>query len=124
MFDHIGIRVKDLAAAVRLYKAMLAPLGHKPDAAGDGYAGFGVLWLHQEPRGGGAHVAFSASSRAAVDAFHTAGVEAGAKDNGRPGLRTDYARRTTPLSSSTSTATTSRRCARLHTARKSAAAYA
>lgn len=90
MFDHIGIRVKDLAAAVRLYKAVLAPLGHTPEAAGDGYAGFGALWLHQDPKGGGAHVAFSASSRVAVDAFHKAGLEAGARDNGKPGLRTDY----------------------------------
>jgi catechol 2,3-dioxygenase-like lactoylglutathione lyase family enzyme len=91
MFDHVGIRVKDLQAAVRLYKAMLAPLGHKPEAAGDGYAGFGSgLWLHQEPKAGGAHVALQAPTRAAVDEFYREGIKAGARDNGKPGLRTDY----------------------------------
>ncbi len=91
MFDHVGIRVKDLQAAVRLYKAMLAPLGHKPEAAGDGYAGFGTaLWLHENKKGGGTHVALRAATRAAVDEFHKEGIKAGAKDNGKPGLRTDY----------------------------------
>lgn len=95
MFDHIGIRVRDLEAAARLYREMLAPLGHVPGAAGDGYAGFGpedspALWLHRDKKGGGAHVALRARDRAAVDAFHKAGIEAGARDNGKPGLRTDY----------------------------------
>jgi len=95
MFDHIGIRVKDLDAASRLYKAMLAPLGHVAGSAGDGYAGFGpkgspALWLHLDRKGGGAHVALRAPDRASVDAFHKEGLKAGAKDNGKPGLRTDY----------------------------------
>lgn len=91
MFDHVGIRVKDLRAAVRLYKAMLAPLGHKPEAAGEGYASFGsALWLHKDTSGGGTHVALRAPDRRAVDLFHEAGIKAGAKDNGKPGLRTDY----------------------------------
>ncbi|HET7669500.1 MAG TPA: VOC family protein [Burkholderiales bacterium] len=95
MFDHIGLRVKDLEAAARLYTAMLAPLGHVPGARGDGYAGFGpkdkpALWLHAEKKGGGCHVALKAADRAAVDAFHKAGLRAGAKDNGAPGLRADY----------------------------------
>ena len=41
MFDHVGVRVKDLEAASRLYQAMLAPLGHVPGAADKAYAGFG-----------------------------------------------------------------------------------
>ena len=95
MFDHIGIRVKDLEAAARLYAAMLAPLGHVPGARDKTYAGFGpkgkpALWLHADRKGGGCHVAFKAPDRAAVDAFHKAGLAAGAKDNGKPGLRTDY----------------------------------
>ena len=95
MFDHIGLRVKDLEAAARLYKAMLAPLGHVPGASGDGYAGFGpkdkpALWLHEDRKAAGAHVALRAENREAVDAFHKAGLKAGAKDNGKPGLRTDY----------------------------------
>ena len=40
--------------------------------------------------GGRVHVAFAALSRAAVDAFYRAGVAAGGKDNGPPGLRPHY----------------------------------
>jgi catechol 2,3-dioxygenase-like lactoylglutathione lyase family enzyme len=97
MYDHIGLRVKDLAAASRFYAAALAPLGHVAGSAGDGYAGFGpkdapALWLHawKGDRGTGAHVCFRAETRAAVDAFHAAALKAGGKDNGKPGLRTDY----------------------------------
>ncbi len=96
MFDHVGLRVKNLEAAARLYAAMLAPLGHVPGASGKAYAGFGpkgapALWLHLDKKGGGAHVALRAENRAAVKAFHEAGLKAGAKDNGAPGLRTEYA---------------------------------
>jgi hypothetical protein len=35
-------------------------------------------------------VCFRAASRDAVDRFHAAGLKAGAKDNGKPGLRPDY----------------------------------
>jgi catechol 2,3-dioxygenase-like lactoylglutathione lyase family enzyme len=96
MIDHVGLRVKNLEAAARLYAAMLAPLGHVPGASGDAYAGFGpkgkpALWLHLDKKGGGAHVALRAGDRAAVKAFYEAGLKAGAKDNGAPGLRTEYA---------------------------------
>ena len=37
-----------------------------------------------------AHIAFAAKSHAAVDAFHRAALEAGGKDFGVPGLRTQY----------------------------------
>ena len=36
------------------------------------------------------HVAFAAASREAVDAFYRAGLAAGGKDNGPPGLRPHY----------------------------------
>jgi catechol 2,3-dioxygenase-like lactoylglutathione lyase family enzyme len=97
MFDHIGIRVGNLESAARLYKAMLAPLGHVAGSAGDGYAGFGpkgqpALWLHlSKNTKTGCHVALRAESREAVERFYAEGLKAGAKDNGRPGLRTDYA---------------------------------
>ena len=90
--DHIGLRVKDLAAAVRLYTTALAPLGIVQH--GDG--GFGpaggtaTLWLYEDARGGGAHVAFTAPSREAVAAFHAAGIACGATDHGAPGVRADY----------------------------------
>jgi catechol 2,3-dioxygenase-like lactoylglutathione lyase family enzyme len=95
MYDHIGLRVKDLKAAARFYGAVLKPLGHVPGASGEGYAGFGpggapALWLHAHEGAAGAHVCFRARTRAEVHAFHDAGLKAGGKDNGKPGLRTDY----------------------------------
>ena len=97
MFDHIGLRVKDVEAAARLYTAMLAPLGYVAGPRDSSYAGFGpegapALWLQlsKDPKRG-AHIALRAADRAAVDRFHAAGLKAGAKDNGAPGLRTDYA---------------------------------
>lgn len=96
MYDHIGLKVKDLDAAVRFYSAALQPLGHVVGSTGDGYAGIGPrdgpgLWLYGGGQGGaGAHVAFRAKDRAAVDAFHKAGLKAGGRDHGKPGLRVDY----------------------------------
>lgn len=40
-----------------------------------------------EPGRSPARVAFKAPSRAAVDAFHAAGLAAGARNNGDPGMR-------------------------------------
>ena len=96
MFDHLGLRVKDLDKSSRLYTAMLAPLGHVPCSADATYAGFGpkgkpALWLHKDKKAGGAHVALRAPDKASVDRFFEKGRKAGAKDNGKPGLRTDYA---------------------------------
>jgi catechol 2,3-dioxygenase-like lactoylglutathione lyase family enzyme len=95
MFDHIGLRVKDLDKAAKLYEAMLAPLGHVAGSRDKTYAGFGpkgsaALWLHLDKGGGGAHVALRAPDRGAVDMFYKEGLKAGAKDNGFPGIRADY----------------------------------
>jgi len=97
MYDHIGLNVKDLDASVRFYTAALAPLGFVLCSRDESGAGFGpegaaALWLYPgKPRAESAtHVAFKAANRPAVDRFHRAGVEAGGRDNGRPGLRADY----------------------------------
>jgi catechol 2,3-dioxygenase-like lactoylglutathione lyase family enzyme len=98
MFDHLGLKVRDLPASVRFYQALLKPLGYGLESSGDGYAGFGppgapALWLyaHEGDTGPGQHIAFKAPSPEAVKRFHAMGLEAGARDNGKPGLRTDYA---------------------------------
>ena len=96
MYDHIGLSVNDLAASVRFYTAALAPLGHVLCSRDDASACFGppgepafyVYAGRGTPRG--AHVALRALDHAAVDRFHRAGVEAGGRDNGKPGLRLDY----------------------------------
>jgi len=93
MFDHVGLRVKQVAASARFYRAALAPLGQVPDESGAGFGppGAPALWLHEHAGGGsGVHVAFRAEDRAAVDRFHADGLKAGGRDNGAPGLRKDY----------------------------------
>ena len=97
MFDHVGLRVSNLDTSLKFYEAALAPLGHVAGPKGANYAGLGprdapALWLHLVEPGktGAAHLAFSAASRAAVDKFHAAGLEAGGRDNGAPGPRADY----------------------------------
>jgi catechol 2,3-dioxygenase-like lactoylglutathione lyase family enzyme len=97
MYDHIGLRVKDLDASVRFYTAALAPLGHVLCSRDDAGAGFGpkgepALWLHlhKGAAGNGAHIAFRAPDHAAIGQFHAAGLKAGGRDNGAAGPRTDY----------------------------------
>ena len=50
MYDHIGLKVGNLDAAIRFYRAALAPLGHVPGSQDDSSASFGppgapALWL-------------------------------------------------------------------------------
>jgi len=97
MYDHLGLKVNDLAKSLRFYEAALAPLGHVLGSNDDSYAGLGpkdapALWLYAAPgqRGPGTHVAFRAPDHRAVDAFYKAGLQAGARDNGGPGARPDY----------------------------------
>ena len=101
MLDHVGLHVRDLRASVTFYQAALAALGHGLTYQDGNGAGFGPqsgagLWLYvdkeskQRGRPMGVHVAFAARDRAAVDAFHKAGLKAGGADNGKPGLRADY----------------------------------
>lgn len=98
MYDHIGFKVKDLAASVRFYEAALAPLGNVLNSSDESGAGLGpkdasALWLAaggKPAKNGGIHIAFRAPNRAAVDAFYKKGLKAGGNDNGAPGLRVDY----------------------------------
>lgn len=102
--DHIGFPVTDIVRARAFYDAALAPLGlgivmELPAgvAGPEAHLGYGVaakpfFWIS----GGGCapairlHVAFTAESRAVVDAFHAAALAAGGIDNGAPGLRPHY----------------------------------
>jgi predicted lactoylglutathione lyase len=95
VLDHITLRVHDLAASKAFYLAALKPLGYAaimdfPEGCGLGVGGKPDFWLTHDPAASPQHVAFAAPSRAAVDAFHAAGLAAGGNDNGAPGLRVHY----------------------------------
>lgn len=100
MFDHVSIGVKDTARSGKFYDAVLRPLGlerlsDSPSSLGYGKDGVG-LWVGaseapvKADMKSGLHFCFAAPSRKAVDAFHAAGLKAGGKDHGAPGLRADY----------------------------------
>lgn len=101
MFDHVKFGVSDFEASKAFYARALAPLGVAVVA--EGPPSYGVelsaqgeasLCLFQtEEKPAHLHLAFSASSREQVDAFHRAALEAGGKDNGAPGLRPQYSGR-------------------------------
>lgn len=104
MLDHVGFAVSDAERSHAFYVAALAPLGiaevmrASPDqtesggtAIGYGKDGRPFFWIGDNERvGEGTHVAFTAESRAQVDAFHAAALAAGGKDHGAPGLRPHY----------------------------------
>lgn len=97
MYDHIGLKVKDIDKSARFYRAALGALGHVPGPSDENLAAFGpegapALWLYADEKLAHSlvHVAFKAASRTAVDAFYRQGLGAGGRDNGAPGVRRDY----------------------------------
>ena len=94
MIDHLTVRVRDVQKSKAFLTAALAPLGYELLMEFGEFLGFGAdkkpdLWIapgKQEPL----HLAFAAKDRKSVDAFYKAAIKAGAKDNGKPGIREDY----------------------------------
>jgi catechol 2,3-dioxygenase-like lactoylglutathione lyase family enzyme len=91
VIDHVTIGVRDPAESIRFYSAVLATLEIPPIWQTENGAQFANLVVSgkHEP-GGPVHIAFVAESREQVDAFHRAGIEAGFRDNGPPGVREQY----------------------------------
>jgi catechol 2,3-dioxygenase-like lactoylglutathione lyase family enzyme len=96
MIDHVTANVSDFEQAKEFYAKSLAPLGYSVQIELEGVAGFGTgegmadFWIGSSSERGATHVAFTASDRAAVDAFFEAATAAGGKDNGAPGVRAHY----------------------------------
>ena len=90
VFDHIKLTVGDPAASIAFYRAVLAELEIPPLWESERGAQFANLVVFAGEPGGPIHVAFVASTRAQVDAFHRVGLEAGGRDNGAPGVREQY----------------------------------
>lgn len=95
MIDHISLKVADYARSKAFYTTALAPLGYRPvmefgDGCGFGPEGKPMFWIHAGEATTPIHLAFGSPDRKTVDAFHGAAIEAGARDNGAPGLRPHY----------------------------------
>jgi catechol 2,3-dioxygenase-like lactoylglutathione lyase family enzyme len=96
MFDHIGFGVTDLDASKQFFLEALEPIGVRvvmegPYGVGLGQNGKPSLWFHEATdKPGPIHLAFAAENREQVDAFYRAAMAAGGKDNGTPGVRSQY----------------------------------
>ena len=91
VIDHVKLPVRDAVASKRFYTTVLAQLGIPPLWENERGAQFANLVVVRDGEPGGPiHLAFVARSREEVDAFHRAGLEAGATDNGAPGIREQY----------------------------------
>ena len=95
MFDHVTIRASDRAASELFYDIVLRTLGIEQSARGDEY----TVWKGEfslahadddRPVTRRLHIGFSAPSREHVYEFWRAGMEAGYRDDGEPGPRTQY----------------------------------
>lgn len=92
VFDHVHLRVRDLDAAKRFYRAVLGVLGREVTFESDEAISFDELWIDKADERGPSrvHLAFQAVDQDAVHRFHEAGLGAGGRDNGAPGERAHY----------------------------------
>jgi len=98
MLDHVSIQCADVPASAAFYDAVLAPLGGGRvmdfgEAVGYGAAGRPEFWIGPQSTGIGfreSHLAFTAATRAAVQAFFVAATGTGAEVLHEPRLWSDY----------------------------------
>ena len=100
MINHVSIGVRDIARTRRFYDAIFEPLGYSCLNQDEGSLGYGrdatAFWIlaaeHPIPPDdrSGLHICFTAPTRDSVDAFHSAALRSGGRDNGRPGVRAEY----------------------------------
>ena len=97
MFDHVVFSVSDYEASKAFFLKALAPLGIT--IASEGPLGLELyrqgnnasLCIRREENAAShLHLAFTAENREQVEKFYLAALEAGAKDNGPPGIRPQY----------------------------------
>jgi len=94
LIDHIQLVVRDIAVSRRFYEAVFEVLGIPIGGEAEDFFWADELFISsadsRASRGeltGRHHLAFQAKDRAMVDAFYTAGLAVGGRDNGAPGER-------------------------------------
>ena len=102
MFSHVTAGSNDMAKSKAFYDGVTQALGlvrhmEFPDGVGYGpKGGRPQLWIvrpidrQAASVGNGITIGLEADTRSAVDAAYAAGMAAGGKDEGKPGLRTHY----------------------------------
>jgi catechol 2,3-dioxygenase-like lactoylglutathione lyase family enzyme len=109
MIDHTGVIVSNFEYSCKWYETTLKSIGYAKlfefdgKLSGSNYvAGFGEastgkpdFWIcgatKDKPVNNPViHIAFRAQNRKQVDEFYNAAIEAGGKDNGKPGIRPHY----------------------------------
>ncbi|KAI5237539.1 hypothetical protein E4T43_08042 [Aureobasidium subglaciale] len=92
--SHVGLTVSHIPSACSFFLSALQPLGYKYIGKQGDSIGFGTddadFFLSPEAPGvnrSNAHVAFSATSKAAVRDFYAAALTAGGRPNGAPAFR-------------------------------------
>ena len=89
LIDHVHLRVSDVQASKRFYRAVFASLG-LADVLVEGDGFFYADELYVDKADGPisrVHLAFQAPDRNVVKAFHEGALSAGGRDNGAPGER-------------------------------------
>ena len=94
LIDHVQLVVSDFDASKRFYLAIFDVLGIAIGGEGPEYFWADELIVSTPSAAvslghptGRMHLAFQAQSPAMVDRFYAAGLAAGGRDNGKPGLR-------------------------------------
>ena len=88
LIDHVHLRVSDLEASRRFYRAVLQALGRDLTSESPEHFSSDELWIDQANGPvSRVHLAFQARDQRSVHAFHAAALAHGGRDNGGPGER-------------------------------------
>jgi catechol 2,3-dioxygenase-like lactoylglutathione lyase family enzyme len=94
LIDHIQLVVRDLPAGRAFYGAVFDVLGIPMGGTGEDFFWADELFVSNAGSEAAAgaltgrhHLAFQATDRAMVEAFHTVALASGGRDNGAPGER-------------------------------------
>jgi catechol 2,3-dioxygenase-like lactoylglutathione lyase family enzyme len=94
VFDHVTIRASDRDLSERFYETVLAEMEVAKTHSGEWAAEWNDFSLAEatddKPATTRLHIGFAAPSRKHVERFWQAGVDAGFRDDGPPGLRPQY----------------------------------
>jgi catechol 2,3-dioxygenase-like lactoylglutathione lyase family enzyme len=87
LLDHVHLRVSDLEASKRFYKAVLEAVGRDLTAEGEGWFAADELFFSSDGPVSSVHIALQASDEATVQRFHEVALAAGGREHGAPGER-------------------------------------